>query len=300
MTGFTRSTGTVPYLHHAGITRRARHGFFGTAGGVSNGVYASLNCGFGSSDAPELVAQNRDHVCAAMGLAPHRMAAVYQVHGREVVIAEDLFDDAGMLVDRASLPRADGLVTTTPGLGLSILTADCLPLLLVDAKGHVAGACHAGWRGAAAGIVAGTVALMRDKGAGKISAMIGPTIRQRSYQVGAEMRRELLDSVSPAILEAATGCFDPDGKDHYRFDLPRLVRCQLAADGVEDILDCGIDTYRALDTGSDARPGSDPGSDSGSDPDSDPDSGAYFSHRRATHAGEADCGRQIAVISLAG
>ena len=292
MTGFTRSTGTVPYLHQTGITRRARHGFFGTAGGVSDGVYASLNCGFGSSDAPGLVAQNRDRVCAALGLAPHRMAAVYQVHGCEAVIAEDLFDDAGMLVDRASLPRADGLVTTTPGLGLGILTADCLPLLLVDAEGRVAGACHAGWRGAAAGIVARTVALMRDKGAGKISAMIGPTIQQPSYQVGAEMRRELLDSVSPSILEAATGCFHPDGEDRYRFDLPRLVRCQLAADGVEDILDCGIDTYTALDRGSEA------GSDSASD--SDPDSVAYFSHRRATHAGKADCGRQIAVISLAG
>ena len=292
MTGFTRSTGTVPCLHHAGIAQRARHGFFGTAGGVSDGVYASLNCGFGSSDAPGLVAQNRDRVCAAMGLTPHRMAAVYQVHGREAVIADDLFDDAGMLVDRASLPRADGLVTTTPGLGLSILTADCLPLLLVDAEGRVAGACHAGWRGAAAGIVAGTVALMREKGAKSISAMIGPTIQQRSYQVGAGMRQELLDSVSPAILEAATECFHPDGEDHYRFDLPRLVRCQLAADGVEEVLDCGIDTYTALDTGSDDS------CDSAAD--SATDSVAYFSHRRATHAGEADCGRQIAVISLAG
>ena len=294
MTGFTYSDGSVPYLHHADITPRARHGFFGAAGGVSSGVYASLNCGFGSRDDGALVARNRDLVRGEMGLAPGRMAAVYQVHGREAVMAEDLCDEMGVPMDRDSLPRADGMVTTTPGLGLAILTADCLPLLLVDGDGQVAGACHAGWRGAAAGIVSTTVALMRDRGAGRITAMIGPTIQQPSYQVGADMRAELLDSVSPAIRDLAAQCFHADGDRHYRFDLPGLVRHQLAANAVTEVLDCRIDTYTSMRKGESLARSSDAG------PDSDPDSVAYFSHRRATHAGKTDCGRQIAVIALAG
>ena len=294
MTGFTYSNGSVPYLHHADITPRARHGFFGAAGGVSSGVYASLNCGFGSRDDGALVARNRDLVRGEMGLAAGRMAAVYQVHGREAVMAEDLCDEMGVPMDRDSLPRADGMVTTTPGLGLAILTADCLPLLLVDGNGRVAGACHAGWRGAAAGIVCTTVALMRDRGAGRITAMIGPTIRQPSYQVGADMRAELLDSVSPGIRDLAAQCFHTDGDRHYRFDLPALVRHQLAANAVTEVLDCRIDTYTSMRKGESLARSSDAG------PDSDPDSVAYFSHRRATHAGKTDCGRQIAVIALAG
>ena len=294
MTGFTYSNGSVPYLHHADITPRARHGFFGAAGGVSSGVYASLNCGFGSRDDGALVARNRDLVRGEMGLAPGRMAAVCQVHGREAVMAENLCDETDVPMDRDSLLRADGMVTTTPGLGLAILTADCLPLLLVDGNGRVAGACHAGWRGAAAGIVNTTVALMRNRGAGRITAMIGPTIRQPSYQVGADMRAVLLDSVSPTIRDLAAQCFHADGDRHYRFDLPGLVRHQLVANAVTEVLDCRIDTYTSMRKGKSLAQSSDAG------PDSDPDSVAYFSHRRATHAGKTDCGRQIAVIALAG
>jgi len=290
MTGFTRTGDATPHLHHAATALRARHGFFGTAGGVSSGVYTSLNCGFGSQDDPALVTQNRNLVRVEMGLAPGRMAAIHQVHGREAVIAEDLFDATGALVDRDLLPRADGMVTTTPGLGLAILTADCLPLLLVDDRGRVAGACHAGWRGAAAGIVSATLALMRDQGAGEITAMIGPTIRQPSYQVGPGMRTELLDSVSPSVRDLAAHCFRADGDDHYRFDLPALVRHQLAAEDVAEVLDCDLDTYPARHARASKL----------TEQGSAPDSVTYFSHRRATHAGDPDCGRQIAVIALAG
>ena len=288
MTGFTLSTSAVPYLHHATTTTRVRHGFFGAAGGVSSGVYASLNCGFGSGDDTALVAQNRDLVRTEMGLEPGRMAAVHQVHGRDAVMAEDLFDDTGALLERDSLPRADGLVTRTAGIGLSILTADCLPLLLADEQGLVAGACHAGWRGAAAGIVGATVALMRDRGAGRITALIGPTIQQPSYQVGGDMRAQCLDSVAAPIRDLAASCFIIEGQDHYRFDLPRLVRYQLASEDVAQVLDCGVDTYQAP-----ARDGAGPAGTA-------PESGGYFSHRRATHAREPDCGRQIAVIALTG
>jgi len=281
MTGFSHTATAAPHLRHAATSPRARHGFFGAAGGVSSGVYASLNCGFGSDDDTALVARNRELAGAELGLAPGRMAAVYQVHGREAVIAENMLDQTGAMPGRTALPRADGLVTTTPGLGLTILTADCLPLLLVDDTGAVAGACHAGWRGAAAGIVDATVALMRDQGAGRITALVGPTIQQPSYQVGAEMRSELLDSVAPKVRDLAAACFREDGDRHYRFDLPGLVCHQLAAADVDDIQNCGIDTYPA-------------------DGVAMSDSVTYFSHRRATHAGDADSGRQIAVIALAG
>lgn len=274
MTGFGIADNPTPYLHHEATTARARHGFFGAAGGVSTGVYASLNCGYGSQDDPALVAQNRACVAAAMDLPAGRLAAVYQVHGTDVVMAED-----GAPTDRSQLVRADGLVTTRRELGLTILTADCLPLLLVDGAGEVIGACHAGWRGAAAGIVGRTVDTMHVAGAGPITALIGPTIRQQSYQVGAEMRDEVLAQVAPQLGDAAATCFIDDVPGKLRFELALLVRLQLYHAGVDVVHDCGVDTY------------------AGKHKD-DPDSVDYFSHRRATHAADPDCGRQIAVISL--
>ena len=274
MTGFEIKGGSPPYLRHAPTSARARHGFFGTVGGVSSGVYGSLNCGYGSKDDPALVAQNRRRAAAAMGLAPDQLAAVYQVHGTDVVTARD-----GAPENRDQLARADGLVTQRRGLGLSILTADCLPLLLVDAGGTVIGACHAGWRGAAAGIVNTTLATMRAAGAGPITALIGPTIRQPSYQVGIDMRDKVLEQTAPSIRDAARSCFIDDAPGKLRFDLAGLVALHLQQAGVEAIHDCGIDTYADR-------------------PAAGADSLDFFSHRRATHAAEPDCGRQIAVISL--
>lgn len=274
MTGFEIAGTTAPFLHHTATAGRARHGFFGATGGVSSGLYASLNCGYGSNDDPALVMQNRGRVAAAMDLATDRLAAVYQVHGTDVVLAS-----AGAPENRDHLVRADGLVTTHRGLGISILTADCLPLLMADAGGTVIGACHAGWRGAAAGIVDRTVATMRAAGAGPITALIGPTIRQPSYQIGMEMRDEVLDQVASEIRDDAMGCFIADTPAKLRFDLAGLVALQLRHVGVEAVHDCGVDTYTSHHTAG-------------------PDSLDFFSHRRATHAADPDCGRQIAVISL--
>lgn len=274
MTDFEIAGPITPYIHHAPTTPRAKHGFFGTSGGVSTGVYTSLNCGFGSSDDPALVTRNRGRVAASLDLPEDRLAAVYQIHSADVVTVSE-----GAPVDRNLLVRADGLVTTVRGLGLTILTADCLPLLLVDSKGAVIGACHAGWRGAASGIVENTLGAMRQAGAGTITALIGPTIRQPSYQVGVEMHDEVMSRVGPAIRDAAAACFIPDGTGRFRFDLAGLVRHQLHAASVELVHDCGVDTYAG--TGGDGA-----------------DSHMFFSHRRATHAGDTDCGRQIAVISL--
>lgn len=276
---FETSDGPVPFLFHAPTSLRVRHGFFGRAGGVSSGIYDSLNCGFGSQDETSLVATNRNRAAAAIGVEPEKMAAVYQVHGSTAILV-----DEGAPAKRKDLVGADALVTATPGIGLSILTADCLPVLMADEGGKVVGAAHAGWRGAADGVVASAVTLMREVGAGRITALIGPTIQQASYQVGSDMREELLVSLPHHLRDAAAECFQPDntngGKDQkpkFRFDLPRLVQIQLHYAGVSDIHDCRVDTYAA------ARP-------------SAPDSPAYFSHRRATHAKAADSGRQISII----
>ena len=274
MTGFRTGAGPTAYLHHAETSIQARHGFFGCAGGVSDGLYDSLNCGYGSDDNPDSVTRNRARVAMALGLGETDMAAAWQVHGADVIRV-----DRGAPADRSRMAKADGLVTTEPGLGLSILTADCLPLLLAEAGGNVVGACHAGWRGAARGIVDATIQAMRDAGAGQITALIGPTIRRQSYQVGPDMRSELLDQVTAPIRDAAAACFQPDGTERWHFDLPRLVAVQLRLAGVNSIHDCGVDTYSdGIGTGS--------------------DSPTFFSHRRATHAREPDCGRQISVIAM--
>ena len=275
----TQTAGLPPSYNDADMA--VPHGFFTAEGGVSTGLYDSLNCGFGSDDDAALVQANRDRAARSLGLDARAMAAVHQVHGNACVTLTGPSPR-----DRDALPRADGLVTKTPGLGLTILTADCLPVLFADPDAGVIGACHAGWRGACAGITGATVAAMRAIGASSITALIGPTIQPASYQVGADMRAALYaadDGSLPA--ETLDHCFQPDpahdGPDErFRFNLPAYVRARLAGDGISDIRDCGLDTYHR-------------------DPDSDGESPRFFSHRRATHAGAADSGRQISIICLA-
>jgi YfiH family protein len=255
---------------------RIRYGFFSAEGGVSHGVYDSLNCGFGSDDKPGSVSRNREVCTAAMGLATDRLAAVFQTHSADAVTVT-----ASTPANRETMTRADGMATTVPELGLAILTADCLPLLLGDADAGVIGACHAGWRGAATGIIQATLAEMQAAGAQQITALIGPTIRQASYQVGSEMRAEIMESKQDNRVRAdnIAGCFmvDPERDDRYLFDLPGFVRAQLDAAGVAQIADCGEDTYTPSGT----------------------ESPRFFSHRRATHEAAPDSGRQISIISLA-
>ena len=254
---------------------RIKYGFFSAEGGVSQGVYNSLNCGFGSNDKTEFVTCNRDICATAMGLATNRLAAVFQTHSAVAVTVT-----TGAPAAREQLVRSDGMVTTIPELGLAILTADCLPLLIGDAEAGVIAACHAGWRGAAKGIIQATLAQMQSAGAKNITALIGPTIRQTSYQIGSEMRAEIIESqqVSGVIADSVAACFivDPEQDHRYLFDLPGYVRLQLSAAGVRHIADCGEDTYAPIKT----------------------ESPRFFSHRRATHAASPDTGRQISIISL--
>jgi YfiH family protein len=237
-----------------------RHGFFTRKGGASSGVFRGLNCGPGSSDQAEAVSINRARVAEALGVAPERLVSVHQVHSAEVVTV------TGPLVEK---PRADAMVTAVPGLALTVLTADCQPVLLADREAGVVGAAHAGWRGALAGVLEATVAAMAGLGAepGRIVAVIGPTISQRAYEVGPE----LFDAFIAEDPEYAR--FFAGGRgDRMQLDLPGFGLARLRAAGVGHAEWTRHCTY------------------------SDP--ALFFSYRRATHGGEADYGRLLSAIRL--
>lgn len=236
------------------------HGFFTREGGVSGGIYGSLNCGAGSGDDPAAVAENRRRVAAAIGA--DAVASLYQIHSREVVTVGDGHDPA-------SRPKADGLVTDRPGIALGVLAADCTPVLFADAGAGVIGACHAGWRGALAGITDATIEAMEKLGArrDRIRAAVGPTIHQKSYEISDPFRATFLEADAGNAVFFAAGRRD----GHWQFDLPGYVmqRLQRAAVAAETL---GLDTC------------------------SDP--ARFFSYRRTTLAGEPDYGRQISAIVL--
>lgn len=239
-----------------------RHGFLGRRGGVSTGLVAGLNVGLGSGDDPAAIAENRR--CAADAVAPGAaLATVYQVHSPDVVtIRAACADDAR--------PRADAMVTATPGLVLGILTADCAPVLFADLQAGVIGAAHAGWKGAIGGVTDATIRAMEALGANRerIAAAIGPCISRASYEVDAAFLARFTD------VDPANERFFADGKrsGHHQFDLESYVVHRLASAGITRVAALGLDTY------------------------SQPD--RYFSFRRATHGAEPDYGRHISLIAL--
>lgn len=239
-----------------------RHGFFGRKGGVSGGIYQALNCGPGSKDDPNHIRENRRIVAGEMGVDDAALSSLYQIHSAHVrVVCEP--------IDPMNRPQADAMVTDRSGLALGVLTADCAPVLFADHQAGVIGAAHAGWRGAAAGVLANTAAAMETLGAERhrITAVLGPCIRQESYEVGEDMRRAVLSD------NDADHRFQP-GKTpgKYQFDLAGFVLDRLGELGLGTISDTGQDTY-ALEE-------------------------EFFSYRRATHRGEADYGRAVSVICL--
>lgn len=237
------------------------HGFFTRQGGASEGIFASLNCGYGSNEQAEIIAINRRLVADALGLATDRLAGVHQVHSPQVVTVT-----AANAGDR---PRADAMVTAEAGLGLGVLTADCMPVLFADARAGVIGAAHAGWKGARDGVIGATVDAMCALGAdrGRIAAAIGPTISQRAYEVGPEFLEGFVDE------DAANARFFANGKgDRYQFDLPSYGLTALRAAGVDDVHWTGHCTYS--------------------------DEERFFSYRRSVHRGQDSYGRLISVIRL--
>ena len=237
-----------------------RHGFFTRKGGASSGIFAGLNCGAGSTDLTEAVQINRDRVAEAMDVTPDRLVGVHQVHSADVVHI------SGPQFDR---PKADALVTATPGIALSILTADCQPVLFSDPQAGVIGAAHAGWRGSVDGVLEATLDAMEQLGAKRanVTAVIGPCISQRAYEVGPDFFDSFLadDRENARFFANGTG-------DRMLFDLPAFGLHRLRSAGVGHAEWTRHCTYN------------------------DPE--RFFSYRRTTHAGEADYGRLISVIRL--
>ncbi len=238
-----------------------RHGFFSRRGGASSGIFSGLNCGLGSSDQTEAVDLNRKRVAEAMEVDPVEMVGVHQVHSPNVVTV-----DAPLNGER---PKADALVTNVPGLALTILTADCQPVLFADPDAKVIGAAHAGWRGALDGVLEATLDTMESLGAKRenISAVIGPTISQAAYEVGPEF----LDDFMAESPENARFFANGQG-DRLQFDLPAFGLHRLRQANV------GNAEWTRHCTYSDAE--------------------RFYSYRRSTHANEADYGRLISAIRL--
>ena len=240
-----------------------RHAFFTRDGGVSQGIYASLNVGIGSEDDPEAVRENRARAAGMLGVAPDRLVTVFQIHSPTCVIVEEPWA-------REAAPKADAMATRVPGIMLAVLHADCAPVLFADREARVIGAAHAGWRGAQGGVLEATLARMVELGAepGRITAAVGPCIAQRSYEVGPEFPK-------PFLEEDGANCdfFIPAARSgHFMFDLPGYIARRLKRAGVGQVETSPHDTVTEEER--------------------------FFSYRRACLRGEGDYARGLSAILL--
>lgn len=238
-----------------------QHGFFTRKGGASSGVFGGLNCGLGSTDQADIVKINRTRAAGALGLTYDDLCAAHQVHSADVARVAGPQDGPA--------PKCDALVTDQPGLALVILTADCQPVLFADPKAGVIGAAHAGWKGAIGGILEATIDEMEALGAHRedITAIIGPSISQRAYEVGPEFLEDFIADTPDNARFFANG----EG-DRYHFDLPAYGLHRLRQAGVGQAEWTRHCTY------------------------SDPE--RFYSYRRSVHRKEADYGRLISLIRL--
>jgi YfiH family protein len=254
----------VPFIAAPALSSipNVSHAFFTREGGVSTGVYASLNGGRGSDDDPEAVAENRARMTAALGVEPGQLATAYQIHSPLAVTALEPWA-------KGEAPHADAVVTSTPGLAVGISTADCGPILFADGAAGVVGAAHAGWKGALGGVIEDTVEAMEKLGARRsaMTAVLGPCIRQPSYEVGPEFV-ENFRAAGPDNLRF----FKPSPSGKSLFDLGGYIVMRLKAAEVAIVEDLGLDTYA--------------------------DEARFYSFRRTTHRKEPDYGRLIAAIAL--
>jgi len=246
--------------HHLSTLPNVAHGFFGRRGGVSTGLYDSLNIGAGSGDDARAIRTNRERLCGAIGA--QQLLSCFQIHSAKVVHVTEPW---------TTRPQADAMVTNRPEIALCILTADCVPIFFADASAGIIGAAHAGWKGAIGGVAQATIEAMEALGAERanITAAIGPAIQQGSYEVGAEFRDTFLadDPANSRFFEAAQ---EPNQKSH--FDLTGYVQRALLAEGIGAVDNLGHDTCAMEET--------------------------YFSNRRRNHRGEPDYGRNGSVIML--
>lgn len=241
-----------------------RHAFFTRQGGVSTGVYATLNGGVGSKDERAHVLENRARMAATLGVKPENFLVPFQFHSADAIVADAPWD-----VDHR--PRADGIVTRTRGIGLGVTGADCGVVLFSDAKGGVIGAAHSGWKGALTGVLEATIARMVDIGAerSRIVAVLGPTIGPDSYEVGAEFVARFVENDAGHAT-----FFRPSRREgHSMFDLPGFISMRMEKAGLAAFRNLGLDTYA--------------------------DEERFYSYRRSVHRGEPDYGRLVAGVALA-
>ncbi|PKP77672.1 MAG: peptidoglycan editing factor PgeF [Alphaproteobacteria bacterium HGW-Alphaproteobacteria-3] len=245
------------------VLSQVRHGFFTREGGVSKGIYASLNCGYGSNDDGECVRENRARVALKLGAEPEKLLTAYQVHSPDVAVVTEAWTPG-------TAPQADAMVTAEPGIALGILTADCAPVLFADERAHVIGAAHAGWKGAIGGVLEATVDAMTRLGAerNRIVAAIGPCISKEAYEVGDDFRDRFVEADGDNAK-----WFAPSPNDgHFMFDLPGYAGARLEAADIGTIAVVGRCTYK--------------------------EPKRFFSYRRSTHREEPDYGRQISAVML--
>jgi polyphenol oxidase len=239
------------------------HGFFTRGGGHSTGVYASLNCGLGSGDDPDLVQMNRETVARALAVDPAQLVTAHQIHSADAV-------DVVTAWSPENRPRADALATKAKGIALGVLTADCGPVLFADAEAGVIGACHAGWKGALTGITEATLVAMEKLGAvrTRMCATLGPTISKAAYEVGPDFPGPFLEQ-----SQSHAKYFTPSLKSgHHMFDLPAYLVDRLKREGVGQVSNLDLCTYS--------------------------DEARFYSYRRATHRNEPDYGRLLSAIAL--
>lgn len=250
-----------------GLSRFAsiRHGFLGTEGGVSEGAFGTLNCGFGSGDDLDRVAENRRRALGHIGAPDAILVSAHQQHTNKAIPVTEPWQPG-------DAPVADAMATSKPGIALGILSADCAPVLMADGDAGVIGAAHAGWRGALDGVTDALIAAMIELGAKahNISAAVGPCIQQESYEVGPEFRERFIAADAGNADLFAAG----PKPGHEMFDLPGYLMVRLRASALGDLVKLGVDTY--------------------------PDDSGYFSYRRCCHQGISQYGRALSVITLAG
>ena len=241
-----------------------RHGFFTREGGVSEGIYASLNCGLGSNDARDHVLENRRRIAAKLNCPGAPVVTLHQTHS-DVALTVSTPQPTG------DLAKADAVVTATPGIIAATLTADCCPVLFADPEAKIVAAAHAGWRGAVGGILEATIAEMERSGASRsrILAAIGPCIGPQAYEVGPEFEAEVLelDSKNARFFHKPT----PQSRAH--FNLPGYVLARLGSAKLANVEDAFTCTYE--------------------------NESRFFSYRRSCHAHVPDYGRQISAIVVA-
>ena len=242
---------------------KLKHGFFTRRGGVSDGVYRGLNCGYGSGDDNANIDKNRSIAMAKLGINRENLNTVHQIHSANVVVAQAVWS----LDER---PKADAIVTDNLGLAIGIMTADCTPVLFADPQVGVIGAAHAGWKGALGGVLMETVKKMEQLGADRtqIVAAVGPCIHQESYEVGSEFVDQFLEK----NYQNSQFFISSSQNNHYFFNLPRFVLNKLSVLGLSDVQCVSEDTYA--------------------------DETKFYSYRRATHAKEFDYGRCLSAIIL--